>query len=684
MQGVDITKYTFISFDVFDTLIFRTVAKPEDIFLVVQELYIKKYGHSLSSFHRDRLLAEKHARDLHVDSDISLDEIYLNLGYEEGVLEILKDLEIFVELHNCVPNKQMVDFVKYCQSMDKRVAITTDMYLPRKFFDHLLVKLGIEVDIIIISSEERATKRSGKLYPILLQKLGVDASQVLHIGDNPINDISQAKKNGIDAVETWSDIIDKNTIVSSKNIVENRLNTLAYLFHRLEYSLSAFNIGFSIIGPLLFDFCTWLHEQKVIHNIDKLFFLAREGYLLEKCYKCLYPEEESDIAYIYINKNLLRLPLLDANKSLLIYKNSLLERDTYTWPQIFDTFLIPNNEEQRRLISTLLSIPYEINISRIDLYNGIYDNYLNKLIDFCQRTIIEQSCYLMSYLTQNGFFSGKVGLVNNSINGNGQMMLETYLHSKCKASSICGLQFIDSEKCKINIGNRYSTYFSSLPLTHYQQAEFSRNSLIFEHLLFEPVGTGVHFSETDNGIIVINKKLTKEKQNYAYIRELQQHAFSFVEIYKNYLPIPCKGVGVMRYLDFIHYPSKEILEPICSLWDEDVDNIKIIADDNIPLRWNYKLLKNVPHSIIWIEGYLTMKCVNRIWLFLVQIRFIQIFYRFHHEFLFYDLFLWLKKKCVEYYEFMKHRIIIFYLLEYGFKLKVFNAKNKFQYHIWRK
>lgn len=44
MQKNDISKYEYVSFDVFDTLIFRSVATPEDIFIIVQELYIKKTG----------------------------------------------------------------------------------------------------------------------------------------------------------------------------------------------------------------------------------------------------------------------------------------------------------------------------------------------------------------------------------------------------------------------------------------------------------------------------------------------------------------------------------------------------------------------------------------------------------------------------------------------------------------
>ena len=47
MQKNDISKYEYVSFDVFDTLIFRSVATPEDIFIIVQELYKEDRMHDI-------------------------------------------------------------------------------------------------------------------------------------------------------------------------------------------------------------------------------------------------------------------------------------------------------------------------------------------------------------------------------------------------------------------------------------------------------------------------------------------------------------------------------------------------------------------------------------------------------------------------------------------------------------
>lgn len=151
---------------------------------------------------------------------------------------MLKEIEIYVELENCIPNAPMVEFVNYCRGIGKKIVITTDMYLPRSFFEQLFNKLGIKADFLFISSEERETKRSGKLFQILLKKLNVPAAQVLHIGDDDNNDIYQAMNNGIDSLERWYDWNALQNVVTS-SYIENHIDSLSCLYNRIEFDQSA-------------------------------------------------------------------------------------------------------------------------------------------------------------------------------------------------------------------------------------------------------------------------------------------------------------------------------------------------------------------------------------------------------------------------------------------------------------
>lgn len=640
MQAINISKYDYISFDVFDTLIFRTVVQPEDVFKIVQLLYRQKYNVDISSFYTKRIEAERKARAQRGEQDVTLDEIYGFLNYEYNQKERIKELEIWVELNNCVPNEPMVEYAKYCCSKGKKVVITTDMYLPRFFFIELMNKLGIAPYAIIISSEERETKRTGKLYPILLNKLNINNKQILHIGDNINNDIIQARNNNIDSVERWHERINPTFGKCRSNILENHLDALGQVLNRKDYNQSAFHIGFSILGPFLYEFCQWLHEQRLANNITKLIFVAREGYLIEKCYRLMYPDENNIVGYICLNKNLLRLPLTscsDEQMSLQHYKDSLLKRNIYTWSQIYDTFLIDDDEEVREQISQNLDITFDRSIAREDLYKGVYDEKLYQLFKYCKKDIVDQTEMLFKYLSDNQLLEGRIGLVNNSINGSGQYMLEEFLINKRSNPNIFGLQFIDSQKCKKKLNNRYSTFLGNIALTSFQKYIFEVNCLIFEHLLFEPEGTSLYFEECNGEVKVKRKSPRLEKYNYDYIGEVQEHTLRFIENYKHNIDLQCRSLGVLRFLNLIQFPEKWIAQPICMLWDEDADGVKKIADSDIPLRWIYKINKKLPKSIIWIEGYLSIKNVRRIWLNLICIKNAIAFYRFHKKQLLSDM-----------------------------------------------
>ena len=635
-MNLDVLKYSYISFDVFDTLIFRTVYQPSDIFKIVQNKFEDFYDLKIPSFDKNRIVAEKKTRILNNPREITLDEIYDKIEYKSEVRNKLKELEVNIELENCVPNQPMVDFVRYCSNLGKKIVITTDMYLPRRFFMRLLEKLEIHADYLFISSEEGVTKRSGKLFAILLKKLNVQPKQVLHIGDDLNNDILQAKNNGIDSIERWTKIPILPPKHNADSIAENHIDILSRFYNKTIYSQSSFYVGFSILGPFIYDFCIWIHKQRQINHIDKILFIAREGFLIYKCYLKIFPNEKGSVSYFCLNKNLLRLPLLKGKYSLQVFKDSLLNRHYYTWAQIFDSLLINEDIEYRKIISTELGINYDSSFSRKDLYLGKYDDLLIQLIHYCSSGINEQAKLLMEYLNQNDVLNNRIGLVNNSINGNGQLMLEKFIKQQGLTPNVHGLQIVDSIKCKLNLVDRYSTYFNSFSITHFQKNEFIRNSLIFEHLLFEPIGTSIFFKEGSNGIDVCKKELTKEKENFDTIRDVQQFTLLFVETYKKHVPLPCGVIGVKRILNFVQHPSYNLAKPISRLWDEDADGNKMFADNHIPIKWNYKIYRKVPSSILWLEGYLSLKKVNAIWFKLIHLKMALVFYKNHRKSIFKD------------------------------------------------
>lgn len=196
-------KAEIISFDVFDTLIFRTAAMPEDVFDSIP----------YPSFKRKRIEAEKAARRESSKEEVTLNDIYQvffekylagnMLGREPEKLnpegwdpEGLKTAEIKAELSVCYANPEALRFYKELQERQKRIIIVSDMYLPASVIAAVLHNAGFTgYEQLFVSSEYGLTKRSGRLFGEVQREMGT--ANIVHIGDNFISDYWKTWKMGL-------------------------------------------------------------------------------------------------------------------------------------------------------------------------------------------------------------------------------------------------------------------------------------------------------------------------------------------------------------------------------------------------------------------------------------------------------------------------------------------------------
>lgn len=605
----------YISFDVFDTLLFRTVNQYRDIFDLVALMYKEKVGREICEFKKQRVSAESKARAIRFGKEITLDMIYSYLPYDDKTCDLLKNIEVKCEICNCVSNHAMVDLLNKIKKQGKKIIITTDMYLPRSFFEIVLRKIGVNYDFLFISSEEGETKRTGKLFQIVLDKLGIKPSQLVHIGDDKNNDIIQPSKFGIKTIET-----PKYTSMKLPYSFQSKSDLKLCIFQNfllkgLQNHGSdepEFILGYTIVGPLLWDFCRWVHQIKIERKLTKLLFVAREGYLIKKFYELIYPEEMSSIEYIRINKNLLRLPLLDTDDCVGHFLKSVPRRTDFEWSDILKYLFV--KDIQLFLCSLHKEYPtvdFTKAVKLTSIEKGEVNHILAYIIDKQKKQILEQKEMLKNYLVIHGFVNEKIGLVNNSINGSGQSLVEEFLKDNGCSSNIVGLQFVRNKKCISRLGNRSEAWLSYNHLGLYERTRFISLSLIFEHLMFEPEGTAVKFSQTESGFVVpVCENPRTEVRDFEKIEKLQYYALQFVRDYQKNMYFSFCDWGIKRYLNFLLFPRSSEAKFVCELWDDDVEEDKQITNTTIPYKLKYSLLKDVPKDIVWMEGYLSVKNVN--------------------------------------------------------------------------
>ncbi len=303
-----------ISFDIFDTLIFRPVAVPTDLFFFVGEKL------HFMDFERSRRMAEQEARRKAFEGtgsyEVTLAQIYGELENKTGISkEAGMQAEIETEIAFCYANPYMKEVFFLLQekikNTGKKIICTSDMYLSPDILQAMLEKCGYTgIEEIFVSCLEQESKADGKLYRKIARHYGEEL-QYIHIGDNPESDGKQAGKAG------WKSILYRNVNIAGMPYRAEDMSVVTGSLYRgivngrihnglTEYSAD-YELGYIYGGIFAVGYCQFVHNYAIAHSIDKILFLSRDGEILDKVYRRLFQkkgEASSDIScckaeYVY-------------------------------------------------------------------------------------------------------------------------------------------------------------------------------------------------------------------------------------------------------------------------------------------------------------------------------------------------------------------------------------------------
>jgi predicted HAD superfamily hydrolase len=300
-------QYDVVSFDVFDTLLFRTVDEPIHVFKALGESIQKEYPEYVNTpiavLSQLRITAEQRARKKAKSigkDDVTLEEICNELHIFGDRVHRIMELEQLAEQGHVYVNPNMYSFAEHCYEQGKNLAIVSDFYFSKEQLTKLLIGAGINTAIfsaILVSSEYKVTKSSGKLFHKLLKSFpGVPASRILHIGDNQNADIMPAQDIGIQVCwypvvpETRRGIIDMerccygSTVGSLSCLRSLAMNTIPESITG-EESRFWFRTGSGILGPVLSLYAEWVVDTAIKENVKNILPFMREGELLAELIK---------------------------------------------------------------------------------------------------------------------------------------------------------------------------------------------------------------------------------------------------------------------------------------------------------------------------------------------------------------------------------------------------------------
>lgn len=163
--------YDVISFDVFDTLLFRAVSRPQDVFRIVG----LKLG--IPNFKNIRIEAEKKIREQSVSGEIDIYEIYREIAKYVVIDEkTAPNIEMQVEKELVCVNPYIKSLYDHMIANGKTVIATSNMYLPCDVVRELLEKCGYtSFANIYVSCECKKIKRMVRCLSkllVILEKIG--------------------------------------------------------------------------------------------------------------------------------------------------------------------------------------------------------------------------------------------------------------------------------------------------------------------------------------------------------------------------------------------------------------------------------------------------------------------------------------------------------------------------------
>lgn len=281
--GYMLKDVSVVSFDIFDTLLMRPFMSPPDLFSYMEQ----KYG--LYGFRLKREQAEREARKLYPNGEVTLDEIYASA---EESIRPYKDLELETELELIMPHPNGKKYYEQARAAGRKVVCTSDTYFSGETIRKMLDKCGFgDFDAYFLSCERRDNK-GGDIFNIVIEEMGCDPKDILHIGDNPMADYTCPINHGLRALGIWRAVdlfiqMPTNDKFLRFNTKNNLLSTTIYIAQIARYrmavdkSVSAmFDIGYCLAGPIVCSYLGYIRDQVRYHGIDRLFFASRDGCVL--------------------------------------------------------------------------------------------------------------------------------------------------------------------------------------------------------------------------------------------------------------------------------------------------------------------------------------------------------------------------------------------------------------------
>lgn len=287
-------------------------------------------------------------------------------------------------------------------------------------------------------------------------------------------------------------------------------------------------VGYNILGPILHHFSEWIIAQANKHDIKRVFFLARDGWIIKKAVDLILKSSQYNIStcYLFASRRCYNLPALasieDSDFHFLFdggRRHSALT--------LFNKLGI-SKEKISPLVTKYFSNPEEI----ID--QSVHYRKLEALFMEASNIIAEHAAeerkVLVNYFKKNGVYDEKIIIVDIGWHGSLQRAVKKMSQIEGKNCDIKGLYFglFDSPKhfsreCDMN------AYFFNYGIPSENEHLIKQSVEVIE-LLFSAPHCGVEkITQQDGQFKAVFTQPTKHEKHRQHIsKQLYHGAMQFI------------------------------------------------------------------------------------------------------------------------------------------------------------
>lgn len=403
-----LTDVDVVSFDVFNTLLKQNTPANADIFTLVATIWEQQHGTCLTNFKSLRQTAEKHARSKYAQQ-LTLTKIYDFLTVPSEVMQL--EIQLRFELQQA--NAPLQDLYNALKQLGKRIVVIADTMLDAQTVVSMLAQAGYTgYEKLYVTQTDGRPSKDTILFKTMLTELAVAPNQVLHVGDDWQRDYLASR-----GAEIACFRLPKITLNSHQPLITNDvlLQTVQLFSNNMlaKYEFDGYQeFGYSVFGPVILGFSQWLARN--VARDTKIFFFARDGFILQEAYQKLYPEQTT--SYLYVSRRALQVPLLREIQPIADVLAQINLPREFTMYQFLKACGVQNADDTKQDLTKYTTAP----IFHPQLEH-IYQKYSCEITHNAQ---IEFE-YLKQYLQAMGF-NGQVAVVDIGWHGNKQQALQKF------------------------------------------------------------------------------------------------------------------------------------------------------------------------------------------------------------------------------------------------------------------